>query len=99
MNTRVTPALRVSLEEQCINALRELPEVDGFPTAQMALYQRLEAIEDPLQWQEQEDDAQTSVGLWKTLESQGSLSIQIAAISASLRGLRAVAACPTDGYI
>jgi hypothetical protein len=93
------PSQQGSFESRCLKALRKLPSCQDLSIAEQALYERLAAVSDPLEWQTQADDTAVAETLWAKMAQNENQQIQIAAIRSALKGLRAVQAIPPGGFI
>lgn len=98
MNMRA-PMQGATLQERCMNALRELDVHQPLTEQEQALLERIEQTDDPMLWLEEETDHETAQALWQKLLSQQNQKIQTAALCSSLRTLKAVATFPENGYI
>lgn len=89
-----------SLEARCLEALRSIEKCSHELTQdEQALYDRICNVDDPLSWELDGEDFARAEALWNKMSVVENQSIQIAAISSSIRSLKAVATYPVGGFI
>jgi hypothetical protein len=79
--------------------MAELPEQPHYNEEEQALFDRLQKMQNPLEWVEQPHDEEVAVELWHKMESLQCQQIQSAALLYILEDMKPIMSLPPGGFI